>query len=153
MTTCIRTLRKSVSCLKTFPSPVGRESRFASLIINDVLPNTNFKFIGEEFVVPKGKTDIWLANCDKQFLLSLELKVGKIGHKKKQQKLKQQVNRYTNTMRDFFPEHQVFGLGAFLVYPDTRVIYYPYNSHNYKVDEIEYLKEEIDYLVRYNNLD
>lgn len=85
--------------------------------VKGILPSTNFELLGEQLVVGKdntiGKCDLWLANVSNNFLLSLELKVGGLSDSSKQKFLKTQVYKYTDFMRFYFPEDDVYGLGAY----------------------------------------
>lgn len=82
-----------------------------------ILPKTNFELLGEQLVVGKdngiGKCDLWLANVSNNFLVSLELKVGDKSDSLKKKFLKTQVIKYTNLMKHYFPEENVYGFGAY----------------------------------------
>jgi hypothetical protein len=94
----------------------GNEFYFTQKI-KHVLPTTNFELIGEEFFIRNQKNvwrcDLWLANIPNNFLLSLELKVGRHCDNQKQLYLKTQVLRYTDLMRFYYPDDQVYGMGAY----------------------------------------
>lgn len=97
-------------------SVTSKELQF-SYNIKRNLVKTNFQLIGEELNLKKnkqvGRCDLWLANAANGFLLSLELKVGTPNDLSKQKILKQQTFRYTEFMKYYFPEHRVYGLGAY----------------------------------------
>lgn len=112
----INALRKTISHLKSIPSPGGKEFEFSKTIQN-LLQQTNFEIIGEELCInlPEGvgKCDLWLANCKDNYLLSLELKVGDLENKRKQEHLKDQVFKYSKFMKVFYPTNRVFGFGIY----------------------------------------
>ena len=84
-----------------------------------------------------------IEGSEHDFLLALKLKVGTGKQKKKQIKLKQQVNKYTQCMREIYPDYAVYGLGAYLI-PYRKVIYFsPTKEHR----EISILKHKINELV------
>ena len=115
----VETLIRTVNVLKppelTFQKHVKRSLRY-----------TNFILIGEELLIkhPRvGQCDLLLANTDTNFLVSLELKVGKRGDNGKFSKLREQVNTYTEAMSLIFPEYGVYGIGAYKIRSKSEIMW------------------------------
>jgi hypothetical protein len=113
----IKTLKLAIKDVKTvILSASGKESLF-SQNIKLKLPSTNFQLIGEELCLEHangvGKCDMWLANCPNKFLVSLELKIDDNNDIKKQELLVFQMHKYSQLMKEFYPMHTVYGLGAY----------------------------------------
>ena len=159
----ISKLRSSISNLKSVAvkfTDNGKELLFANSV-KSVIGRSNFELIGEELCINNsmgvGKCDLWLANCEHNFLLSLELKVGDRTDTKKQRNLKRQVVKYTDLMKFYFPEEIIYGTGAYkfiaggvdffdyqdcfkIIYPDKRVAKWDSQKITYYDAEINQLK-------------
>jgi len=117
--------------------------------VKRILPNTNFELLGEELSINHkfgvGKCDLWLANCSNNFLLSLELKVGGLDDFKKQNLLNNQVRKYTDLMKIYYPNEVVYGLGAYKIYgSNSNYFKYFWNDGCNKVNGVHI--QEIDHL-------
>lgn len=124
--------------------------------IKSILPKTNYELLGEQLIVGKdnkiGKCDLWLANVPNNFLLSLELKVGESSNSSKRKLLNTQVHKYTEFMKFYFPEHIVYGIGAYkcivksnrkgtnILYTDYNIVMPMTNKHS---EELALLKCKI----------
>lgn len=144
---CINKLRYVIKDLKSIIHPYGGRESIFTKNVKQLLPLTNFELIGEELCINHtlgiGKCDLWLANCPNNFLLSLELKVGHVDRINKQKLLEKQVYKYTDLMKVYYPEHNVYGLGAYkyeeFYKSGFKFIHYNQSTNN----EIEILKNMI----------
>ncbi len=114
--------------------------------IKCILPYTNYKLIGEELILtnPRGQCDLWLANIidqDVNFLLSLELKIGSVNNNTKRKVLRHQTHKYYESMKKYFPEYKVYGLGA---YKHPEGIEWYSATRTLDIPEIRLLKNMID---------
>lgn len=127
----------------------GNEYLFTEKV-KQILPTTNFQLLGEQLVVGKdntiGKCDMWLANIPNNFLLSLELKVGEKSDSTKRKFLKKQVYKYTDYMKYYFPEYDVYGFGAYKCINKSRNIGTCIQFVDYEVQIPNNHSEEIEKL-------
>lgn len=117
--------------------------------VKGVLPSTNFELLGEQLMVGNGigKCDLWLANVSNNFLLSLELKVGRTYDSSRQKFLGYQVHKYTDLMKYYFPDNIVYGMGAYKCTTkhgvDTEIKFVDYvtktvNKHSEEIENLKY---------------
>lgn len=95
------------------------------MLIKGIMNTTNFEIIGERLITDTGVCDLWLYNHVNNFLVSfnLSIHINSNSEYSKLYALNRKVYNTANCMRNYYPEHTVYGLGVYKCLNQSRYDY------------------------------